>query len=224
MKKELYLFILWANSRFMEKQIANDLKKRYEIFRIYEIQWQPQNIELNLMRFYGKRLHYGCKKEKEIGTGSFKVYLIHDNNPQYLNGKNINIVKSKAQYRQLTGGGHLVHASDNIEETNENLLFLFGKGIRDFESEISDSTVHMYKHDLVGIPNWNNVQEALDIAHKIPYTHIKAYKNTYLIHSKNADTIRRLLNAQSCFCIPGIHKYTIKIGKQKQPIYIRQIS
>ena len=127
MQKELYLFIIWQNGRFMEKQIIADLRKKFEIFRIFEVSWKEENFALNLARFYGKKLPKGCKKEKETGAGAFKVCLVYDNNPQYADGKNANIVKSKQDYRQLTGGGNLVHASDNPAETNENLLFLFGK-------------------------------------------------------------------------------------------------
>ena len=40
--------------------------------------------------------------------------------------KNTKMVQFKIKYRQWTGGGHLVHASDCASEANENLLFLFG--------------------------------------------------------------------------------------------------
>ena len=224
MQKELYLFIIWQNGRFMEKQIIADLRKKFEIFRIFEVSWKEENFALNLARFYGKKLPKGCKKEKETGAGAFKVCLVYDNNPQYADGKNANIVKSKQDYRQLTGGGNLVHASDNLAETNENLLFLFGKTVKDLEQEGPRAEICVVRRDLVGCPVWDSLQQALDTVRKIPFTRVKAYKNSYLIHSRNADLARRLLNASSHFSIPGIHKYSIEVGKPRQSIYIRKIN
>ncbi len=224
MQKELYLFIVWQNARFMEKQIAADLKKKFEIFRVLEVTWKPENFSLNLARFYGKKLPKGCKKEKETGAGTFRVYLVYDHNPQYANGKNVNIVKSKYEYRQLTGGGNLVHASDNPQETNENLLLLFGKTIKDFEQEGPDTAITPYGRDLVCCPVWESLELALEAVKKVPFTRVKAYKNSYLIHSRNADLARRILNASSHFSIPGIHKYSIEIGKSRQPVYIRKVN
>ncbi len=223
MKKELYSFILWHNSGFMEKQIISDIKKKFEIFRSFEINWSEKNFARNLSRFYGKKSAIICHKEKELGLGSFKLFLVYDNNPQYSEGKNINIDKCKHEYCQLTGGGNLIDADNNAFDTNEHLLLLFGKGVKDFEAAKVETELCIYNQDLVGCPCWQSLEEALDTVRKIPFTHVKAYKNSYLVHSKNADCARRILNAESRFSVPGIHKYTINIGKQKQPIYIRQI-
>ena len=93
MKKELYSFTLWHNSCFMEKQIISDIKKKFEIFRSFEINWSKENFNRNLNRFYGKKSVKEYQKEKELGYGSFKFFLVYDNNPQYSEGKNINIDK-----------------------------------------------------------------------------------------------------------------------------------
>lgn len=223
MKKELYLFIIWQNARFMEKQIFADIKKKFEIFQSIDITWSKQNFAANLARFYGKKLPKGCKKEKETGAGTFRVYLVYDENPQFCDGKNISICSSKEQYRQLTGGGNLVHASDNTDETNENLLFLFGKNLKEFEQEGKKTELQSYNKDIIGCPTWENIEQVLEVARKIPFTRIKEYKNSYIIHSKNADLARRVLNASNHFKLPGVHKYFIEIGKTKQPIYIRKI-
>ena len=224
MEKELYLFILWQNGRFMEKQILSDLKKKFELFRTYEIEWKSENFAANLARFYGKKLPKGCKKEKETGSGAFKAFLVYDRAPQFAKGKNISIVTCKYNYRQLTGGGNLVHASDNLAETNENLLFLLGKTVKELEKEGPVSEVIRYQGDVIGCPSWNSVEEALEMVRKVPFTRVKAYKNSFLIHSRNADLARRVLNAGSHFRLPGIHKYFIEVGKTRQPIYIRKLS
>ncbi len=223
MQKEPYLFIIWQNARFMEKQIAADIKKNFEIFRVYEICWTPAHFAGNLARFYGKKLPKGCRKEREVGSGAFKLYLVYDTAPQYVNGVNINIIESKSKYRQRTGG-NLIHASDTPAETNENLLFLLGKTWKEIEQEGKNDTVIRHNRDIVGCPCWSDLSTALDTVRKIPFTRVKAYKNSYLIHSRTPDLVRRILNASSCFSLPGIHKYSINIGKSVQPIYIRKVN
>ena len=224
MNRELYLFIIWHNGRFMEKQIAADLKKKFDIFQIYNVVWKPDNYAANLARFYGKKLPKGYKKEKETGSGAFRAYLVYDKNPQFSKGKNIAIQHCKSNYRHLTGGGNLVHATDNATDTNEDLLFLFGKTTKDFEQEQPNPLPQDYERDVIGSPRWENIEQVLEVVKKLPFTRIKEYKNSYIIHSKNADLVRRILNAKNHFKLPGVHKYTINIGRAKQAIYIRKVS
>jgi len=224
MKKELYTFILWQKARFMEKNIINDIKKNFELLQSYEITWTPEFFVNNLARFYGKKLPKGCKKEKEIGCGPFLLLFVYDSNPQYDSKKrNINIRNAKHKYRQLLGA-NLVHASDTPEETMETTLFLLGKNTKEIEKESSQPFPILHNMDIKGISSWKNIEEALDIAKKIPFTHVTPHKKSYLIHTRHADLVRRLLNARSHFKIPGRHKYFIKINKLKFPIYIRKIS
>ena len=133
MEKELYLFIIWANARFMAKNLIGDIKKKFELFQAYEISWSKDAFESNLARFYGKKLPKGLKKAKEVGSGPFLALLVHDKNCQFSNGKNIAVSTAKAAYRQMLGK-NLIHASDNMEETNENLLLLLGKNIKEIEN------------------------------------------------------------------------------------------
>ena len=222
MAKEPYIFILWQNARFMEKNIINDIKKKFEIFQSYEITWSQEHFSSNLTRLYGKKLPKGCKKEKEIGHGSFLLLLVYDNNPEFSQiGRNINTYSAKHEYRQ-TLGANLVHASDNSEETAENILLLLGKSIAELEKEAPNSSPIVINADIVGSPVWASIDDALNIVKKVPFTHITPYKKSYLIHTRHADFVRRLLNARSHFKIPGRHKYFIKVNKIKYPIYIRK--
>ncbi len=223
MQKEPYLFIIWQNASFMEKQIVTDIKNNFEIFRVYEICWTPAYFANNLSRFYGKKLPKSCRKEREVGTGAFKLYIVYDALPQYVNGVNINIIKRKIEYRQLTGG-NFIHASDTPAETNENLLFLLGKTWKEIEREGKNDTVIRHNQDIHGYPCWYDLSTALDTVKKVPFTRIKAYKNSYLIYSRTPNLICRILNASSCFSLSGIHKYSINIGKSVQPIYIHKVN
>ncbi len=223
MKKELYLFIVWQNARFMEKYIVGDIKKKFELFQIYEINWSEKNFAANIARFYGKKLPNGYKKEKETGSGSFLALLVYDRSPQFSEGRNIAITTAKSNYTHMIGN-NLVHASNNLEETNEDLLFLFGKNVKEIEQEEAFFIPRKYNKDIVGCPIWQTTDEALDIVRKIPFTKVTKHKESFLIHSRYADTARRILNATSQFKFPGRHKYFISVGKSKQPIYIRKIS
>ena len=223
MNKEMYMFIIWQNARFMEKSIVNDIKKKFELFQIYEINWSVEAFAANLARFYGKKLPKGCRKEKETGSGAFLALLVYDKNPRFVDGHNIAVLTAKHGYRRMLGR-NLVHASDTEQETNENLIFLLGKNIKEVETEESFFIPRQYCRDVTGHLPWNNVDEAMETVRKIPFTKITAYKDSFLIHSRHADVARRLLNASSRFKIPGRHKYYIRVGKSKQPVYIRKVS
>lgn len=223
MDKKLHLFIIWDNARFMEKQILNDIKKKFEIFQTYEINWSKENFAKNLARFYGKKLPKSCKKEKEVGFGPFLVVLVYDNHPKIIKDGNHNIMVAKHFYRHLLGK-NLIHASDTQDETAENLLFLLGKSLKEIEAETSSSAIQTITCDIPGSLSWTTIDEALDLARKIPFTKVIAYKESFLIHSRHADIVRRVLNASPCrFKIPGRHKYYVKVGKNKQPVYIRKV-
>lgn len=66
-----------------------------------------------------------------------------------------------------------MHASDNLAETNENLLFLFGKTVKDLEQEGPRAEICVVRRDLVGCPVWDSLQQALDTVRKIPFTRVK---------------------------------------------------
>ncbi len=221
MQKEIYLFILWQNARRFENEILTQIKKNFKIITTYEVTWTATNFAQNLARFYGKKLPKGCRKEKETGNGSFLCLIIHDPMPCYESDININVVRCKKQFRELVGG-NFIHASDNPQETNENLLFLFGKTADEFQYNCNQDTLQIHKADLVGCPAWENIEQALSIIKKVPFTHIKVYKESYLIHSRYANLICRLLNASSRFSLPGIHKYSVPVGKSQKILYIRQ--
>ena len=223
MNKEMYMFIIWHNARFMEKNIVNDIKKKFQLFQIYEISWSADAFAENLARFYGKKLPKGCRKEKETGSGPFLMLLVYDQNPRFSDGHNIAVLTTKHGYRRMLGR-NLVHASDTEQETNENLLFILGKNVKEIEKEEPFFIPKKYDGDLTGSRAWSNIDEALETVRKVPFTKVTAYKDSFLIHSRHADVARRLLNASSHFKIPGRHKYYIRIGKSKQPIYIRKVS
>ena len=77
-------------------------------------------------------------------------------------------------------------------EADERTLELIQQSFKDLEQEGPRAEICVVRRDLVGCPVWDSLQQALDTVRKIPFTRVKAYKNSYLIHSRNADLASRL--------------------------------
>ena len=170
MKEELHLFIIWENARYKQEEIIKDIKANFQIIKIYEIEWNKENFSNNLSRFYGANLPKGCGKEEHCGNGKFLLIVVKDTNPIYeerMTSKgpkilNINMFDKKEQYRELTGGGHRVHATNNEIETNHDLTLLLGKNIEDYLKENNtewNGEIEEKNIDLIGSNEWNTVTE-----------------------------------------------------------------
>ena len=66
----------------------------------------------------------------------------------------------KTYYREITGGGHKIHATNSVEETNHDITLLLGKNIEDFlkENTKKEETIKI-KQDLFGAKEWESVNE-----------------------------------------------------------------
>ena len=170
MKEELHLFIIWENARYKQEEIIKDIKAKFQIIKIYEIEWNKENFSKNLSRFYGANLPKGCGKEEHCGNGKFLLIIVKDTNPKYeerMTSKgpkilNINMFDKKEQYRELTGGGHRVHATNNEIETNHDLTLLLGKNIKDYLKENNtewNGDIEEKNIDLIGTSEWKTVTE-----------------------------------------------------------------
>ena len=170
MREEVHLFIIWENARNKQKEILEDINSNFEIIKIYEMEWSKEKFSENLSRFYGTNLPNGSHKEKHCGTGKFVLIIVKDKKPIYeerMTSKgtqivNINMFDKKEKYRELTGGGHKVHATNNETETNHDLTLLLGKNIEDYLKENSkkwNGKIEEKKQDLIGNNGWKNAKE-----------------------------------------------------------------
>lgn len=167
--QEIHLFILWENAISKKQEILEDIKQNFDILGMYNITWSKEKFSQNLSRFYGTNLPKGSGKEAHCGTGPFLLIIVRCNNPKYDSrdtSKGIQIVNTlmfdkKTYYRELTGGGHKVHATNSEIETNHDLTLLLGKNIEDFlkDNDIWNGKEISLKKDLLGEYNWKNVQE-----------------------------------------------------------------
>ena len=168
--KETHLFILWEHAREKEKEILEDINKNFKILGKYNIKWNKENFSKNLSRFYGTNLPKNSGKEQHCGNGDFLLIIVEVDNPIYeerdtSKGKqvvNVNMFDKKTYYRELTGGGHKVHATNSEIETNHDLTLLLGQSIKDYLENIKEkedvNTINI-ERELTGNNGFSSIKE-----------------------------------------------------------------
>lgn len=165
---EIHLFIIWQNALNKREEILKDIEKSFKILKIYQIGWSKEKFSENLSRFYGTSLPAGCGKEQHCGNGPFLLIIVKDEIPKYearptSKGEkivNVNMFDKKTYYRELTGGGHKIHATNNPEETNHDITLLLDKCIDDFKKETKISQeIEQIQKDLFGANGFEDVSQ-----------------------------------------------------------------
>lgn len=170
MAEELHLVIVWNRARYKQDEILADIKKKFKILNCYEIEWSDTCVANNFTRFYGVNLPNGSFKEVESGRGKFLLLTLLDENPVYETRKtsrgeeivNSNMFDAKMLYRSWTGGGHKIHATNSIQETNHDLTLLLGVSYDDYLKSAPmewDGNIKEFKRDLAGAWGWKSLQE-----------------------------------------------------------------
>jgi len=119
-----YILIIWGSAKKYTNDIEKKINKRFQIYKSFNLGWSQDLFNNNLARFYYQNRINAKLKEVECSKSNFLVYVIHDNNPKFKTITlrsiktlvNINIFNLKQELRNLTGGGHKIHASNNDEE------------------------------------------------------------------------------------------------------------
>ena len=227
----LQVFMIWQNGKKSEEQILNDIKIKYDIIQVFDVLWNQKEFAHNLSRFYGKRLPAWCKKERECGTGAFVLIVCDDKNPDLVDDarhlgekSNANAIRDKAMYRKWTGGGYLVHASDNASETNENLLFLLGITSDEFCAKYTNlwngEKIYL-SQKMIGEDGWKNVHELKGLVAKILNTNVDVIDNALTITTNNVALVARLLNLKKSFSLFKKNKYNILINEKKTDVLLK---
>lgn len=187
--KETHLFILWENAREKEEEILKDIKKSFNILGLYNITWKKENFSNNLSRFYGTNLPKNSGKEQHCGNGDFLLIVVEVENPKYEEREtskgvqvvNTNMFDKKAYYRELTGGGHKVHATNSEIETNHDLTLLLGKNIEDYLKTLNIAQKEEFlniEQDLLGQEGFTTVNEMFYALNNcIKYAIIRNYES-----------------------------------------------
>lgn len=165
----MYVFILWSEAREDESRIIADLMAHFTILDMIEVAWTVgDTFAQNLTRMYGDALPPGSDKERHCGTGPFLAVVVEDRHPRYRLRRtnrgfkvlNSTVFDARRRYRDWTGGGYRVHASDSVSETERNLVLLFGQGSREFQHRGQRSgSPRRYDSDPVGAHGWTSVEQ-----------------------------------------------------------------
>jgi len=163
---EIHLIIIWEKALDKEEEILNYLSKKFELIRKLEIIWNPKNVDANFSRFYGENLPKGSHKEIHCGSGKFLALIVEDQKPLHglretTKGKkivNTNIFDCKQLFREWTGGGHKIHASNDDAESRRDIALLLGI---DITKDLN--LIHKYNdtltQDLIGTNGWASFDE-----------------------------------------------------------------
>lgn len=167
--QEIHIVLLWNSALEKKDDIVNDITTKHVILEKIEIEWSRKNFSNNMSRFYGIKLDSTKNKVNHCGVGKFLMITVLDNNPNYdfritsrgTEYVNTNIFDLKERYRSWTGGGHKIHATNNIKETDHNLSLMLGINYADyFEKNINKHNENLYlKRDLVGANGWKSLEE-----------------------------------------------------------------
>ena len=186
---ELHIIIIWSKALYLKDNIIEDLSEQFDILEVYEITWDKEYFTKNLSRFYGeklpvphlyKRWYSGnfyqrtSYKERQCGNGPFTLVIIRDNNPIYnqhdtskgLSRVNINIFDAKEKYRRWTGGGHLIHTTNDIRESRHDLALLLGETYEHLIQELKnnwDGEIKYITQNIVGYDGWDDLNHLLII-------------------------------------------------------------
>lgn len=145
----LHILIIWSSANEKKDFIIDDLRSQFHIIQVLKLHWDEDKFHDNFRTFYAHSLKHLNKhqlrsilnnKIKHCGTGDFMVVVFEDPHPEMQeretsSGKrivNVHIFDKKTQYREMTGGGHRIHSSDDAWETNKDLTLLFGLNSVDF--------------------------------------------------------------------------------------------
>lgn len=170
-ERDVHVFLLWPAALAQADRILEDVESNFRIHELISVRWSPGRYAENLARFYGPQLPPGVDKLAETGAGDFLVAIVSDPSPSYRlrprttghERVNARVFDAKQRYRNWTGGGHLVHATNDRAEAERDLFLLFGRtvgSVSDREGRARPE-VQTLEADLVGADGWSSLEEML---------------------------------------------------------------
>ncbi|WP_439561171.1 hypothetical protein [Roseinatronobacter sp.] len=232
-----HLMIVWDKGRTIISEIEEYLKDNFKILYRNEVQWSKDLAHHNMSRFYGKKLPDIAKKVEHCGTGPFLVYLISDPTPNWIlrmttsgvQRVNRNIFEAKKSLRIRSGGGHRIHATNNLSETLRDTSLIFGSELP------KTSTNEILKLDLAGARSWNSLTELFSVLNSCaPYIVLRNFETLPEKHDSETHgdidilcndhlEVRQLLNARPVFDQSYRRYHIIRVGDKDVPFDIRDV-
>ena len=174
--------------------------------------------QFSINRFYDEKLPINSQKEVYAGVGEFKLIVIKDSKPAYdfretSNGKkfvNTRIFDAKDRYRELTGGGHKIHGTNNLSELKHDIVLLLGVSLSDFLKIYDNPTQSrqeiVLQQDLPGSNGWQSFEELFYVLNEcVEYIVLRNSDTLSLDHFKenNGDVDLLVKNRVQCQYILG---------------------
>lgn len=200
---EYHILITWEKANISVQEIGNALPDSLSIKDIVMYTWNPEFALNNYAAFYGEKLEDIQYKVDHCGAGAFWVYVIEDTFPQYEERKtssglrkvNTHMYDTKMALRKLTGGGHLVHASDSVIEANMNCMSLFSKTMEEVLQWLDEyptdiDGVKRVNRNVTGIQGWKDWDELFETLEKLTKYVVLRNANTVVndCHELHGDT------------------------------------
>lgn len=186
---EFHIIIAWNKANITNNQIIDCFSDSLRLKKIIYYAWDEAYALNNFAAFYGEKLEDIRYKVEHCGAGPFRVFLIEDLEPRYDNRKtssgirkiNINLFDLKTKLRKITGGGHRIHGSDSVSESNLNSISLFGHGLGAIVNNpnllelTNDSYIHRNLTGALGWKNWEEFFSTLSLA--VTFVVLRNYDN-----------------------------------------------
>lgn len=173
------LLVLWEKGRSHEAALVGFLDDDPDIRVVgtVEVTWPAASFASALGQLYGERLPSRSEKQQHCGSGPFLVIIVEDLDPRPglrrtargVEPVDTHVFDIKQQARQLTGGGHRIHATDSAEEFSRDLPVLTGMTADElWRREPWDRETRIGAPD--GAEGWSSVAAMLQaIGRRMPY-------------------------------------------------------
>ncbi|MBO7577384.1 MAG: protein kinase family protein [Prevotella sp.] len=182
----IHLMIIWSKALSYKDYILDDLQKDFTILKVFRCSWEKEKFLDNFFVFYS---HSQCHRERNdyrrilenkvnvCGDGEFTAIILKDDHPLFeeretsggVRKVNTRVFDKKYAYREMVGGGHRIHSSDDAWETNKDLTILFGKNTEDFcrKFNLADLSIERtglpeedeWKHNCLGVGGYHSISE-----------------------------------------------------------------
>ena len=192
----LHDLVIWPNAHVFAETILGDLRQSFDILSITTIHWDEDKWYDNIRVFYSqswrglplsklqKAVH---EKAEYCGRGPLILVIFEDPTPEMTNEQttegrcevNARVFNKKKEYRNLTGGGHLVHTSNNTKETDRDLALLLGVGADDYLESREANKTEMSKvfRNCAGIDGYDSLESLFyTLNHAIDYCVLRNFE------------------------------------------------
>ncbi len=194
LKKEIHLALIWEKGRNKENEIKKIIDNQFEVIEQYKVNWEKKTFGKSLSAFYGSNLPNNSKKENHCGNGEFLLITFYDNKPKYgfvetsrgSEKVNLNVFELKSKCRKLTGGGHKIHTTNSVKETNHDLVLLLGLNYLDYENLIikkfnnnkSENVLTKIPNMSIGVNGWENFEQLFYVLNStLEYVILRNFEN-----------------------------------------------